>query len=83
MTRYRFHLWNRIGPVRDDEGKELPDLEAARAEAIASIRSLLSDEVKQGRLDLRGRIEITDGDDEVQAVVAFTEALDLHLEPSA
>ena len=37
MPRYYFHLLNDVD-VPDQEGKELPDLEAARAQASFNIR---------------------------------------------
>jgi hypothetical protein len=74
----RFYLNIRNGGYSEDpEGCELPDLEAARAEAIDGVRSLLSEEARQGQLDLAAAIEITDGDGTVLLVVPFSEAVDL------
>jgi hypothetical protein len=77
MAHFYFHLRNDIGLTRDDEGQELPDLAAAREYAIDNIRSVLGGEAREGRIDLRGSIEIADGGGSVLAVVSFSEAVDL------
>ena len=79
MARFYLNMSNGIGFVRDEEGQELPDLDAAREAAIAGIRSILSDEAKQGLLDLRGTVEITDESGQVLMVVPFKEAVELKL----
>jgi hypothetical protein len=80
MERFFFHLRNGIGWVRDEEGCELPDLAAARVCAIGSIRSILKDEIDAGRIDLRGRIDITDEGGRLLGVVPFHSAVELVLE---
>jgi hypothetical protein len=42
MPRYFFHLKSDGQTVEDDEGVELQDLSAARAEALAVVRDLLT-----------------------------------------
>lgn len=80
MPRFYFHLYNQVGYVPDDEGQEAPDLDAARRRAIENIRSILSAEVAEGSLDLRGYIEIADAGGAVVATVRFAEAVELCLE---
>ena len=80
MPRYFLHLHNRIGIVADEEGMELPDLAAARRQAVLSIRSVLGEEIRQGRVDLRGRVEIADESGQVQATIHYREAVELLLE---
>lgn len=80
MTRYYLHLHNRIGSVPDDEGAEIQNLDAAHEIAIASIRDILGEEVKKGRLDLFGRIDIADADGEILRVVPFSAAVELRLD---
>lgn len=46
MPRYYFHIRDARGISRDDEGTDLPDLEAARQEAKASARDLIADAMK-------------------------------------
>jgi hypothetical protein len=79
MPRYHLNLFNGTGSVIDEEGLEFPDLAAARAEAVRDIRSILSDEVLKGRIDLQGRIEIAEPAGTVCATVRFTEAVELIL----
>ena len=76
MPIYFFDLYNSTGFVPDDEGRELPDPEAARAEAIQGARSLIADEVLKGRLDLDGRIEVHDGAGSLLFTICFSEAID-------
>jgi hypothetical protein len=71
MPRYYLHVHNSIGVTRDEEGQELADLAAAEKAAIDGVRSILGAEVLDGRLDLRGRIEIASDQDEVLRVIAF------------
>lgn len=61
MPRYHFNLHNSIGFVADEEGRDLPDLETAHEEALKGARSIIAEEVLGGRLDLRGRVDVTDG----------------------
>lgn len=52
------------------------DLAAARSQAVREIRSLIAEDVKQGKVDLQGRIEIFGDADEPLGVVLFTDAVD-------
>jgi len=62
--------------VEDEEGQELPDDDAARAEALRSARSIMADAVWDGRLPLDESIEIVAGG-KVIGVVAFRDAITL------
>ena len=75
MPHYFFDLHNGTGLTADDEGLELADEEAARASAITSIRSLLSSEVREGRIDLRGHITIRQGSSGATMQVPFSDAV--------
>ena len=77
MSRYYLHIDNGGGYSEDTEGQELESLAAARAAAIEGVRSLLSEEARQGQLDLSGRIEITDADGNILLTVPFSEAVEL------
>ena len=57
MPRYHLNLHNSVGCVPDEEGSEFRDIDAARSSAIESVRSILSDELSRGSLDMRGKIE--------------------------
>ncbi|MCW3798488.1 hypothetical protein OMW55_11795 [Sphingomonas sp. BN140010] len=80
MPRFYLHLENRVGLTRDHDGQEFPDLAAARTAAAANIRDILAEEVKHGRLDMRGLIRIADAQDPQLSVVPFAEALAVTLE---
>lgn len=67
--------------TRDEEGLELPDLAAATREALAGARSLICEQVLQGRLNLAYRIEVAGADGAVLAVVTFADAV--RIEPPA
>jgi hypothetical protein len=75
MPRYHFHVVNGIGETRDDEGMELPDLDAARREALAGIRSILREEILGGSIDFAGEIRITDDQDQHLLEVPFRAAV--------
>ncbi|HYD14124.1 MAG TPA: hypothetical protein VEC11_14855 [Allosphingosinicella sp.] len=77
MPLYYFNIYNGNGLTEDEEGRELPDLEPARLEALQGIRSILAEDVLQGRLDLRGRIDVLDEHEETLFSVAFREALEI------
>ena len=76
MPRFFFDVVNRVGLVRDPEGAELPDEQAARSHALDSIRSMVSDEGRMGVIDLRGRIDVR-CDAGLAFSVAFGEAVEI------
>ena len=79
MPRYYFHLYNRIGSSDDGEGRDLASLDVAQAAAIKDIRSILGEEVRQGSVDLTGRIEIVDAAGARLLTVPFADAVELRL----
>ena len=77
MPSYYFHLINDLD-VRDDEGKELPDLAAAQAHALEQVRAIVADMAKdEGRIVLRHRIDIEDENCAVLETVWFRDALQI------
>lgn len=74
VPRYFFNVYNDATSL-DEEGCELPDLEAARAHAIQGARSLMSDTLKEGRLVLSHHIAIVDERGELLLDVTFGEAV--------
>ena len=74
MPRFHFDLYDRLGSMPDEEGRDLRDLEAARSEALKGVRSVIAAEVERGLLDLTGRMVVRDGDGTV-LTLAFHEAL--------
>ena len=65
--------------TEDTDGRELPNLEAARRAAITNIRSILSHEIAEGRLDLRGEIRIRGGGGGVLRVVPYADAIEVRI----
>ena len=77
MSQFKFHIRNGFGLAPDEEGQDLPSTENARIEALKGARSLLAAEVETGRMDLRGRIEVTDGQDRPVMTVQFRDAVEI------
>jgi hypothetical protein len=79
MARYYLNIRNGGGYVEDMEGQELPDLAAARLQAIEGVRSVLSEEARQGEIDLSGSIEIADQAGNILLILPFSDAVHLRL----
>ncbi len=77
MPPYYFDVIDGHGIAEDEDGLDLPDAEAARAEALAGARGILADEVKTGRIDLSWRIDVRDGTHEFLFSVPFAEAIEI------
>jgi len=77
MTRYYFHVRNGFGYAQDEEGVDLDSLSAVKAMALEGARSLLSSEIREGRLDLRGRIEVTDAGNREVMTIPFADVLEI------
>jgi hypothetical protein len=75
MPLYFLDVYNRTGCSRDEEGMELPDLDAARAQAVDGIRSILQDEVGHGAIDFEGRVEVRDENGTILATIVYREAV--------
>jgi hypothetical protein len=77
MPRYYLHIRDEGRLVEDPDGSDLPDLEAARAEALEGARNILAAKVKAGKLIDDQRFEITDETGSVLAVMPLKDALRL------
>jgi hypothetical protein len=75
MPQYFLHIYNSHGSAEDDEGLEASSLSAAREKAITGIRGLISAEAENGRINFKGRIDISDASGKVLVSVPFTEAV--------
>lgn len=72
------YLHMRIGDdvMEDPDGEEFGSLEAARAEAIAAAREIMSAKIRRGELPERNScFEVTDSDGHPVLTVPFAEAL--------
>ena len=77
MPRFYFRVCNGTGFVQDEEGQELPDIEAARLAAVRSARDIMSADVQRGILDLSSFIEVEDTGGALVLSLTFSQALDL------
>jgi hypothetical protein len=75
MPRYFFHLHNDEDTL-DEEGRELPDIDAARREARADARHMAAESVSStGRLDRSHFVAVTRADGKLLFRVTFGEAV--------
>ena len=75
MPHFFFHVRNSGGDIgHDTEGQELPDLEAARDEAVNTNREMLGERLLHGGAHHR-QIEIANENGEVLAVVNASEVI--------
>ena len=75
VPHYFFDLHNDI-EVIDDEGCDLPDLEAAKAHALAEARTMIEANVAEsGKVDLRHYMEVRDGNGETVHTLRFEDAV--------
>jgi len=76
MRRYFFHLCEQERSAIDHEGTDLPNDESARAHAIAGIRSILAEDLRDGgTINLMGTIDVLTTDGVVRFVVEFGDAV--------
>lgn len=74
MPRFFFHVYD-DAVVRDEDGIELADPEAARGAALAGARALMCDQMKTGRLNLHHRIEVEDEGGSTVLSLPFSDAV--------
>lgn len=74
MRRFYFHLFNDI-TVRDPEGIPLPNDAVAMQRAANSAREMAAQSVREGRLVLDHRIEVTDDRGECVGIVYFRDVV--------
>ena len=77
MPLYYFHISNGNGFTEDVEGRDCPDLDAARVVAIAAARDIMASDIRRGLLDLCSFVEIEDEEKQLRVTVPFGEAVDL------
>ena len=75
MTCYFFNLHECGTVLEDEEGRELPDLDTARATAVADARAIMCAEVAEGRLCLSCSIVVRDAAGQEVLTVPFKDAL--------
>ena len=77
MPRYYFVVHDGQGNAPDDEGAELADVEMALLHAAAGARSIMSDSILRGELDLGAFIDVQDDDRNALARLYFGEAVNV------
>lgn len=75
MPRFFFHVRDGAGLSRDEEGQDLPDVEAARREAVCSNREMLGERILHGGALNHRQIEIADETGQVVCVVSSADVL--------
>ena len=75
MPLYYLHISDGAGFVEDEEGQQLADDEAARAQAIAAARDIMAAELREGALDLGTFIEVENEKREWLFTITFAEAV--------
>ena len=76
MPRYFFHLREGALVTRDEEGRDLKNLQTARAVAVMSARDIMCGEVLLGRVSLGDAIEVEDESGRKLFDVPFSQAVD-------
>lgn len=76
MARYFIHVRDYGRDQHDDEGIDLPNIDAAIERAILAARSLMSKNIMDGRLILSPSIAITCEDGKELATLPFLKAID-------
>jgi hypothetical protein len=79
MPIFYFHVFNSTATARDSEGADVADIAAAIDLARDSIRSIVAEEARTGRIDLNGHIDIADRSGTIQARVDYRDAFDLNV----
>jgi hypothetical protein len=74
MPRFYFDFRDSV-VLRDPEGRELPDLDAARMAAVEEARHCASGDVCKGRLHLDHKIEVKDVGGNIVASVSVRDAV--------
>jgi hypothetical protein len=78
MPRFFFHVREGADVSQDIEGQELPDVEAARREAISTNREMLGERLLHGGSLNQRQIEIADETGQVVAIVTAQDVLFKH-----
>ena len=77
MPRYFMQLRDGSDELLDPDGIEHSDLDALRRGVLKGVRSLLSEDVRDGVIDLRFRIDAEDHNGIIVYALSFAEALQI------
>lgn len=76
MPRYYMHLVDSVDILLDPDGIEV-SFEAIAEKALASARDCIAGDVREGRVDLRYRIDVHDESDQVVHSLPFADAVEV------
>jgi hypothetical protein len=71
MPRYFFHVRDRENLIEDQEGVELPDMEAARDQFQRAIRAVLDEEEWQDDVSFESELHVVDESGRTVLVTPF------------
>jgi hypothetical protein len=74
VPRFFFHLHNDLDTC-DEEGRDLPDLAAARSAAEEDARHMAAESVREGRLNTSHFVEVSGDDGQSLLRVTFGEVV--------
>jgi hypothetical protein len=77
LSLYFFHLRDGEDVLLDPEGRQLDGPGAVAKAALAEARSIISDDVLQGRVDLHYRIDVEDSDRNLVHRLHFADAIEI------
>ena len=76
MPRYFFNVYDDV-VAQDEEGREFPNLAAARLEALRGARGLIAEQVTHGYIVLSHWIDVVDEQGEKALTITFRDAIDI------
>ncbi len=76
MPRYFFHVYDDV-IAEDEEGSELPNLAAARLNALRGARDIIAEQVRRGYFVLSHWIDVVNEQGERVLTVTFGDAVDI------
>jgi hypothetical protein len=77
MARYFMNLRDGTDELLDPEGVEYPSLDEMRKAVMATVRDLMSGDVKRGVVDLRFRVDAEDADGKLIYSLPFRHAVSI------
>jgi hypothetical protein len=75
MTRFYLHIREGDALLEDLEGQDFVSLAAAKNEAVAAAREIMSERIRRGEPPNRSSFEIRDKDGQLVLTLPFQEAL--------
>ena len=77
MSRYYLHLRNEGEFIKDLEGADFPDVEAAKVEAVRSAREIPEEIWSGSPVHLRDSVEVADSEGRTVLTVPFSDAVSI------